>query len=143
MSNTRRKNSPDPRGDQWAHFRRTCEVFAQGRHVGASRPEQLAEIELEVSQEPFSELLAEFQVQQEVQRRLAAEYAAALVECERLQDDINQRALVSWGDPCPELDGRLEREVLELAVCEEAYELVSEELDLVRSELRRRGLPAH
>lgn len=143
MSNPRSKKPLALRVAQWAHFRRTCEAFAQGRHAGPSRPEQLAELELEVSQEPFSELLAEFQVQQEVQRRLAAEYAAALVECQRLQDDINRRALVNWDEPCPELDGQLEREVLELAVCEEAYELVSEELDLVRSELQRRGLPAH
>ncbi len=82
-------------------------------------------------------------MQLEVQRRLASEYAAALEECKRLQDDISRHSQLHWDEPCIELDGRLEREVLELAVCEEAYELVSEELDLVRSELQRRGLPAH
>lgn len=128
-------------GGQWAHFRRTCGMFAQNRHMDA-RPEELRELEVAMRQEPFAELLAEFEVQSTVQRRLATEYAAALDSCKRLQDDINHRSEDEF-EPCPELDGRLEREVLELAVCEEAYELVSEELDLVRSELNRRGLSPH
>lgn len=141
MSQPRRKNAPAQAGNQWAHFRRTCGDFAQARY--APRVEQTNEFDLQVTKEPFAELLAEFHVQQEVQRRLAAEYAMALVECKRLQEDINRRSVSGWETVCPELDSRLEREVLELAVCEEAYELVSEELDLVRRELRRRGVSAH
>jgi hypothetical protein len=142
MSNTRRRNAAEG-SPSWAHFRRTCGLLAQERHTDTERSNELSNLEHEVRREPFSELFAEFKVQLEVQRRLATEYAAALVECKRLQDDINRRSMVNWDEPCAELDGRLEREVLELAVCEEAYELVSEELDLVRSELQRRGLPAH
>ena len=142
MSNSRTRTGPSERGNTWAHFRRTCGLYAQARHNGTARAEALPELDLEVSQEPSSELLAEYEVQREVQRRLAREYAAALVSCQRLQEDIHRRGEVKWDAPCAELDSRLEREVLELAVCEEAYELVSEELDLVRRELARRGTTA-
>jgi hypothetical protein len=138
--NTKRKRVPE-RSTQWGQFRRACGALAEARHAGAfAADEQPA---LSATNEPCSDLVAEFQVQQEVQRRLAVEYALTLGACQRLQSDINRRAAASWGDPCAELDGRLEREVLELAVCEEAYELVSEELDLVRRELERRGLARH
>lgn len=126
------------RSEEWQVFRRVCGETAVARY--AEDVEKVRALEyLELRQEPFANLVAELQVQQEVQRRLALEYASALHGCRRLQEKIAYRSDRQNTAPCPELDRRLEREVLELAICEEAYELVCEEMDQVRRELARRG----
>lgn len=120
----------------WERFRRVCGETAVTRY-GDDDADPRPPNYLELREEPFAELVAEFQVQREVQRRLATEYANALDGCRRLQERIAHRSDETV--PCPELDRRLEREVLELAICEEAYELVCEEMEQVRTELVRRG----
>lgn len=122
---------------EWERFRRVSGETAIARYGNEEPPK--ANDYLELRQEPFANLVAELQVQQEVQRRLALEYANALNGCRELQEKIAGRSAASDGPPCPELDRRLEREVLELAICEEAYELVCEEMDQVRREIARRG----
>lgn len=121
--------------EDWERFRRVCGETAVARYADDSAERRSDYLELR--EEPFADLVAEFHVQREVQRRLAMEYANALDGCRRLQERIAHR--VHETAPCPELDRRLEREVLELAICEEAYELVCEEMEQVRKELARRG----
>lgn len=122
----------------WQRFRGVCEQVAVARYGNDEEPPRTDQY-LELRQEPFANLVAELQVQQEVQRRLALEYATALDGCRKLQEKIAGQARRENHAPCPELDQRLEREVLELAICEEAYELVCEEMEQVRRELARRG----
>jgi hypothetical protein len=126
------------RSEEWQVFRRVCGETAVARYVEDVEEVRAAE-HLELRQEPFANLVAELQVQQEVQRRLAMEYASALQGCRQLQERIAFRSDCQNNPPCPDLDRRLEREVLELAICEEAYELVCEEMEQVRRELARRG----
>jgi hypothetical protein len=123
---------------EWRHFRGVCEqvaVVRYGEEGEEPRPAQYQELR----QEPFANLVAELQVQQEVQRRLALEYATALDGCRKLQEKIAGQSIRENSLPSADLDQRLEREVLELAICEEAYELVCEEMEQVRRELARRG----
>lgn len=121
----------------WRRFRGVCEQVVVERY--GSEPEGRSAQYAELRQEPFATLVAELQVQQEVQRRLALEYASALDGCRKLQQKIAGRSDRDSSVQCPDLDQRLEREVLELAICEEAYELVCEEMEQVRRELARRG----
>lgn len=121
----------------WHRFRRIVEQAALLRYSCAEAT-CVAQDYTELRQEPFINLIAELEVQQAVQRRLALEYASALDGCRRLQEKIAGIS-AREGNPSRELDQRLEREVLELAICEEAYELVSEEMEQVRRELARRG----
>lgn len=123
---------------EWRHFRGVCEQVAVVRYGNDGEEPRPAQYQ-ELRQEPFANLLAELQVQQEVQRRLALEYATALDGCRKLQEKIAGHSSRENSPPCPDLDQRLEREVLELAICEEAYELVCEEMEQVRRELARRG----
>ena len=122
----------------WQPFRDVCEHVAVARY-GREGDEVPSAQYLELRQEPFTNLVAELQVQQEVQRRLALEYATALDGCRKLQEKIADHSNRANDAVCPDLDQRLEREVLELAICEEAYELVCEEMEQVRRELARRG----
>lgn len=121
----------------WRRFRGVCAEVVVERY--GCEPESRSAQYAELRQEPFATLVAELQVQQEVQRRLALEYASALDGCRKLQQKIAGRSDRDNSAPCPDLDQRLEREVLELAICEEAYELVCEEMEQVRRELARRG----
>lgn len=121
----------------WRRFRGVCEQVVGERY--GCEPESRSAQYAELRGEPFATLVAELQVQQEVQRRLALEYASALDGCRKLQQKIAGRSERDSNAPCPDLDQRLEREVLELAICEEAYELVCEEMEQVRRELARRG----
>lgn len=123
---------------EWGHFRGVCEQVAVVRYGKEDAEPRNAQYQ-ELRQEPFANLVAELQVQQEVQRRLALEYASALDGCRKLQEKIAGYSSRENYAPCPDLDQRLEREVLELAICEEAYELVCEEMEHVRRELARRG----
>lgn len=129
--------SDQERGSDWQHFHQVCRRVVLERY--GQTTESRAPDYLQLKQEPFANLVAELQIQREVQRRLALEYAQALDGCRRLQEKIADRSEHREHAPCPELDRRLEREVLELAICEEAYELVCEELEQVRRELARRG----
>jgi hypothetical protein len=123
---------------EWRHFRGVCEQVAVVRYGNEDEEPRQAQYQ-ELRQEPFANLVAELQVQQEVQRRLALEYATALDGCRKLQEKIAGQTSRDNHPPSPDLDQRLEREVLELAICEEAYELVCEEMEQVRRELARRG----
>jgi len=116
----------------WERFRRVCALSAMGK---APHP-PVAEFkltELSVSQQEQltqQELLLDLYQQYDLQRRLALEFARALSDVEVTQERIEQRGQ-------RELDARLEAQVLELAICEEAYEIVCEEVESLRRELRQ------
>ena len=132
MSEREQKTRP-PGGREysWDRFRRVCALSALSKATPCGAGHAFREGTPGISPE---ELQDDLRQQYELQHSLALEFANALSELQ----DTQQR--IKCG-PRPDLDAHLEAQVLELAICEEAYEIVCEEVDCLRQALEHSKAP--